>query len=241
MKSSVKSYSAAVVLALLTAGTCVAQNTERGFKAVDGVPLKVEQGKSDANSGAQEKRPQNDREAQTKKSEQERQVTNKAKERQDRSAQPRQSDPASDKQREAERELAKQKAEQQRKEALGKGGASAITRNRMEEASKKVDPAKINEKDLTVRREKMSSEMNEAMARLKTNSERLNNRMIQLKQEIREREAAQADQMELKELYAKADRLAQLKNELDGELNFLLGMTTKIEGPKTKEEKANSN
>lgn len=132
----------------------------------------------------------------------------------------------------------RERAQRQRQEALSRGGNAAGDRTRVESAGQKVDRASLDPKEVTKEREMKQKDAEQAIERLTKQTTELTNRITQLKNAVRAREAAGATQEELAPEYDRIKRLSALLNSAQGELRFLMSVTQPKQGaPERTEER----
>lgn len=115
----------------------------------------------------------------------------------------------------------KERAMRQREEAMQRGGQSADSRQRIEGAVQSIDRSSLDKGKVKDRHSEAQTQAKAAVDRLSQQCDDLQNRIIELKNEVREGKSTGVPDEELKENYTRIERLGALLNSAQQELYFL--------------------
>lgn len=115
----------------------------------------------------------------------------------------------------------KDRAMRQREEAMQRGGQSSDSRQRIEGAAQTIDRSSLDKGKVKDRHSEAQTQAKAAIERLAQQCDDLQNRMIELKNEVREGKAAGLSDDDLKENYMRIERLGSLLNTAQQEMYFL--------------------
>lgn len=118
----------------------------------------------------------------------------------------------------------KERAMKQREEAMARGGNSARDRERVESAGQKVDRSKLEITTVEKEHAAAQKEAQAAIDRLVDRTADLRMRMVQMKNDVRAKQAAGASEKELAPDFDRIDRLGALLNAAEAELQFLMSV-----------------
>lgn len=118
-------------------------------------------------------------------------------------------------------EKEKAKAMQQREEALMRSGQSAEARKRVETAVNAVDRSQLDKESVQTRHQSAQAQAKDAVIRLTQQCDELQQRMVELKNEVRSGIAAGKSDEELRPQYERIERMGQLLQTAQNELYFL--------------------